>query len=68
MDSKPVSFSLKQLLRDGKSKGYLTTEEIKEFFPAEYLDSEKLEENSRADKHHDSGDNPRGISTNGHLV
>ena len=44
MDSKPVSFSLKQLLRDGKSKGYLTTEEIKEFFPAEYLDSEKLEE------------------------
>ena len=44
MENKPVTLSLKQLLRDGKSKGYLTTEEIKEFFPSEYLDSEKLEE------------------------
>ena len=44
LHKKQINKKLKQLLRDGKSKGYLTTEEIKEFFPSEYLDSEKLEE------------------------
>ncbi len=44
MDNIPVNLSLKKLLLEGKSKGYLTTEDIKEFFPPEYLDSEKLGE------------------------
>ena len=39
-----TSSSLKQLLKDGKAKGYLTTSEITENLPPEYLDSEKLDE------------------------
>ena len=44
MENSSAFISLRQLIIDGKERGYLTKSEIKEHLPAEFEDDEKLED------------------------
>lgn len=43
-NKQPATLSFKQLINDGRSKGYLTHAEIKEHLASEISDSEQLAE------------------------